>query len=579
MKTTLERREDGAAGRARVLVATLLAAVAALVFAAPALAQTYVVGNLSDTGVAGDGSLRGEIKAANASPGADTIEFAPNVRGMIPINGSGYVIEGPLDIEGPGPEALAIEQSASNHRVFQIKLDSPGEPVTIAGLTLRGGDTNESGGDIENTFTEGGALTVSNCHVINGYAKSKGGGIDSIGRPLTVRSSLLEGNEALSGGGAIWAGANAPLTIEGTTFRENFSVETDGGALVGGSEAGFSTVIADSTFVGNRAPAAGGAISWIVNAGGVLSVANSTFVANHSGTWGGAMAWSSKGTVAIVGSTIAGNVSEGNQGAGGLENFGPNLTRLDDSIVAGNTSLHTDTPDLVGKYETSFDLLGDTFGASFVETVSGSDLTDADPQLAPLADNGGPVPTMALPATSPAVNRGAALGLATDARGEARPSNYPGVPWSTAAGADGADIGAYELQAPVVPGPPSTPGAPVSPPPPAPKNAAPASGPPRVRLSCAKSAGAGGCKFALQVVSGKPRHVKGKSGHARVVAPKPESAVAKLKLGAGKSGLLTLVPKAKFAARLDAARSLLVREALTAKGKTTTAYRRLKVAD
>jgi hypothetical protein len=64
------------------------------------------------------------------------------------------------------------------------------------------------------------------------------------------------------------------------------------------------------------------------------------------------------------------------------------------------------------------------------------------------------------------------------------------------------------------------------------------------------SAKPGGCKLALQVVSGKPKLVKGK-----VRRPRPESAVARVELGA----------------------RLLVREVETVKGATQTVYRRLKV--
>ena len=64
--------------------------------------------------------------------------------------------------------------------------------------------------------------------------------------------------------------------------------------------------------------------------------------------------------------------------------------------------------------------------------LQGIQATTVDPHLAALADNGGLVKTMALPATSPAVNTGSnALCPATDARGAVR--------------ADGAcDIGAFE---------------------------------------------------------------------------------------------------------------------------------------
>jgi hypothetical protein len=101
----------------------------------------------------------------------------------------------------------------------------------------------------------------------------------------------------------------------------------------------------------------------------------------------------------------------------------------------------------------------------------------------------------------------------------------------------------------------------------------------QVKVSCPKSAKPGGCKFALQVVSGKPRKVrgKGKGGHAKVVKPTPESAPVTAKVAAGKSALLTLIPKAKFVDKLDAASTLLVRQVEAVKGTKATSYRRLKV--
>ena len=53
---------------------------------------------------------------------------------------------------------------------------------------------------------------------------------------------------------------------------------------------------------------------------------------------------------------------------------------------------------------------------------------------------------MAPAANSPAVDQGAAFGLTTDQRGVLRPIDFPTIPNSTAAGADGSDIGAFELQ-------------------------------------------------------------------------------------------------------------------------------------
>ena len=144
---------------------------------------------------------------------------------------------------------------------------------------------------------------------------------------------------------------------------------------------------------------------------------------------------------------------------------------------------------------------------------------------------------------------------------------------NAAAGANGADIGAYELAAP--PAPPTPP--PVPPgtnPPPTPKKKP---RPPRVRISCPKSAVPTGCHFALQVFSSKPHRGKGKGRRAHRAKPVAESLVATANLRPGKSAEPTLTPKPKFAARLDAAKSLLIREAATIGGKRTVSYRRIKV--
>jgi hypothetical protein len=70
------------------------------------------------------------------------------------------------------------------------------------------------------------------------------------------------------------------------------------------------------------------------------------------------------------------------------------------------------------------------------------------PQLGSLQDNGGPTRTHALLSGSPAIERGHSSGSNTDQRGLARPVVIPG---STPVG-DGSDIGAYEVQADLLPG-------------------------------------------------------------------------------------------------------------------------------
>ena len=87
---------------------------------------------------------------------------------------------------------------------------------------------------------------------------------------------------------------------------------------------------------------------------------------------------------------------------------------------------------------------------------------------------------------------------------------------------------------------------------------------PGLRVKCPKRAEQDGCRFKLQAVTKKRR------GRA-------ESAVAKVKLKAGKSKIVSLRPKKKFGSRLARAKKILVRETVAIKGASRSSYRRLKV--
>ncbi|MFT3863781.1 MAG: choice-of-anchor Q domain-containing protein [Solirubrobacterales bacterium] len=538
------------------------ALVIALIAAAPAAAATYTVTDLGDSGVAGDGSLRGEIRAANAHEGADTIAFAPGLSGTLTISGSGLVIQGPTAIEGPGPGAVSVRQISGGHRVIQVKLTEPGA-VSIAGLTLAGGETTGPGGDLEfDAEGEPGSLEVVDCVITEGSAEDYGGGLSSFGAPLTLRDSAVVENEGDSGGG-IWAGGHdMPFTIEGSTIADNESVSA-GGGLNGEVEHGGHDAIVDSTFAGNKSEDEGGGAYFSLGSETSITVANSTVTENIADGGGGGFEFNTdEGVQATVeDSTIAGNHGGSLLGeAGGVQESGAVPQAMVDTIVADNTG---GQPDIFGEWAASFSLIGNPSGAKISEALPGSDLVGVEPNLAPLAANGGPTETMMPAASSPVINKGGGS-LATDQRGDPRPSIFPGVALSGAPGADGADIGAVELQAPAVASTPSTSGA-------------GAKSGPRVKVRCPKRAGHGGCRFLLRAVSAKPRRTKGRGGHVRLIRPKPESAAVRIRLKAGRSTILTLTPKPRFAAKLDRARQILVREVETIGDATHTTYRRLKV--
>jgi len=148
-------------------------------------------------------------------------------------------------------------------------------------------------------------------------------------------------------------------------------------------------------------------------------------------------------------STIAGNTTQP-AGRGAIDSFGGSLT-LSFATLSGSQGLITGsgfavatgtilagngtTPNCPGALtETAgFNLSTDSSCGLSKKT----DLIGVNPMLKPLADNGGPTMTQAVPRSSPAVNAGglpaSSACPAADQRGETRP-------WGPAC-----DIGAFEL--------------------------------------------------------------------------------------------------------------------------------------
>jgi hypothetical protein len=549
--------------RSLLIVGSFVATV--LCLPAAAQAQTFTVGNLENSG---PGSLREALDEANASAGEDTIDFASGLSGTLALSGTGLTITDEVDIVGPGAAELTVQQLSVGHRVLKVDLTAPG-PVTISGLHLTGGSSPGRGGDVDDA---GGtqSLTFEGCLITDGSSEEIGGGIYSES-PLRLLGSTVSGNQSQSQGAGV--SVNSGFALIGSTISGNVSGARDTGGLVADLDGTETGLIEDSTISSNQ----NRAFELIARGTGRIVVRDSTIADNVGGV--GELTTFGSGSFAFVGDTIAHNDTVNGGPGFDIEPEGgnPTATTFEDTLFSANTKSTTE-PEIEGPFSAAFSLIGDSRGGlELTEAVPGSNLLGVDPQLDPLADNGGETETMALPATSPAVNSGAAFGLTTDQRGEPRPVAYPGIPASSAPGADGSDIGAYELQAPPArpasPTPPATPGTTGG----APKTNPPS--PPRIKVICPKSAKPAGCHFALQVVSGEPRRLKAKAkgGHRRSIPPTPESATATLRLPAGKSALVTLTPKPKFAAKLDAAAGLLVREAATIGGRRTVVYRRMRV--
>ena len=114
----------------------------------------FTVINLLDSG---PDSLRAAVAAANANPGADTIDFATT--GTIALTSGQLDITDSLTINGPGADALTVSGNDVS-RVFGLA----GDPtVLIADLTVANGWTTGSpGGGIS---MAGGTLTLDHVTV------------------------------------------------------------------------------------------------------------------------------------------------------------------------------------------------------------------------------------------------------------------------------------------------------------------------------------------------------------------------------------------------------------------------------
>jgi Ca2+-binding RTX toxin-like protein len=154
-------------------------------------------------------------------------------------------------------------------------------------------------------------------------------------------------------------------------------------------------------------------------------------------------------TLEIESSTISGNQAEDatSDGGGIAASTGP-YPVITNSIIANNSAGNTG-PDLYGagaNFQIEFSIVEDPSDATITETQPISNLTGLDPELGPLANNGGPTPTHLPGRGSPAIDFGATFGVGVDQRGFARTVDLGGFPNNTfAAGGDATDIGAVEM--------------------------------------------------------------------------------------------------------------------------------------
>jgi hypothetical protein len=320
--------------------------------------------------------------------------------------------------------------SGGGGAIFMERVGGNGR-VNITNSTLSGNSSATGGGGAIYNHG-GGALTITGSTLSNNSTSSQvgGGAVDVFSGTVNIASSTVSGNSSFDGGAIR---NDDTVSVANSTFSGNTA--TLGGAI---ENLGILS-ISGSTLSGNSTPG-GGAGGAIDNGPGSVTLDEST-IANNSAFLGGAI--QNYGTLTAVDSTFSGNSVSGAGSAGGALYLAACTASVAGSIIAGNTggNCSATVTDL------GYNLTDDHGNCGL---TGGGDLTNTDPQLGPLQPNGGTTSTMALAATSPAIDRipssSSCLFLCmcptagSDQRGQARPD----------AGESTCDIGAYEHHDPVL---------------------------------------------------------------------------------------------------------------------------------
>jgi hypothetical protein len=264
-------------------------------------------------------------------------------------------------------------------------------------------------------FNVGADVIISGVGITDGVGTNLSGGgiLKQAGFSLVLDRVAVFGNSSTLGGGGVFASGAGPLTIRNSLIAQN-TASANGAGI---SSTGAQVVIENSTITGNTAFST-------TTAGGVFTTG--------------------AGTATITNSTIAGN-DGGSTGAANILAAGTSTISLASTVIADPATGEVNCLETGGAISTSGFNLED--GVTCNLSSGSNDLINVDPQLASLASNGGLTQTLALANSSPAVDKGKALGgITADQRGNARPDDFGSVP--NAAGGDGSDIGAFELLSP-----------------------------------------------------------------------------------------------------------------------------------
>ncbi|HEX5037108.1 MAG TPA: choice-of-anchor Q domain-containing protein [bacterium] len=341
-----------------------------LCLSAPASAADICVNSTAFTGGApgdcaatcsgaGNCDIRDAVSKANLDNAPDTIIFDPSVfppHGATEIDTNAtLVLDTPVTLQGPGADALVLDNEFNGDVIIEINHDSgfsPAGPHVISGMKItrgyRGVHANDYDADVLLD-----SLVISENDTGLGGGSGDGGGIkvdndNGLTGTVKITNCLIVGNAVSDGfGGGIEMEDNSAIEISDSFILDNTADDVGGENGGGLALQGVGPAIIRNTVIsGNTADNSGGGLyaSNLTE----LTITDSTISNNTTNDDGGALhAFNNNGTfvmpITIRGTLITDNAAADRGGginvtADSLNDFTKLTLDISDSTLSSNTA-------------------------------------------------------------------------------------------------------------------------------------------------------------------------------------------------------------------------------------------------
>lgn len=329
-------------------------------------------------------STRAFFSSALTISGLVLILFAAGARAeVLTVNKTADTNDGACDIDCSLREGIAAAAAGDVVQFATPPFNSPQTiTLTLGALTINRSITILGSGAHLLTIGAGSGTTPPTGRV---FLISAAGSTVKLSGMSVFGGGFLPPNTSERGGGI--------LNESGTVYLTNLHIYTNAASVGGGIYNSGTMHVLDSTIAGNltleQTEGGGG-----IGNGGTLTLTNTT-VSGNGGELGRDIL--NSGTITLTNSTI---------GSGASDNRPSIFNKQNTTMIIRNTIV-------AGGVTSSSNTVVTSQGNNLIQSASGtpigwiaSDLLNVNPQLSPLANNGGQTPTHALMAGSQAINGG-----------------------------------------------------------------------------------------------------------------------------------------------------------------------------